>query len=197
MMKRLLCVLFACLFCAELLLIAGIRGHKTIYATETLAAFKPGTGGSFDTADIRLVLTSEKGAKDYKAPLHGDECSGRCGNEECNSECAKNCGGCNQSACRPDDKCPGNCGRDQCDWHCVEECGACNRSACRGARCEGGCARNWDNCKALCGGNCGGCDHGHCGENGSTSCKRCTVSASHQMTGAPTRKRRWASGSRI
>src|SRR5208337_284990 len=59
-MRQLLCVFFACVFSVEPVLIAAVRGHKSMYVTGTLASLKPGEKGLLETADAGLVFTPGK-----------------------------------------------------------------------------------------------------------------------------------------
>jgi hypothetical protein len=67
-MRRLLCVLFACMFLAEPLLLAAVRGHKSMYAAGTLAALKPGEMGRLETSDTGVIFNPEKGAAAVTIP---------------------------------------------------------------------------------------------------------------------------------
>lgn len=52
----------------EPVLIAAVRGHKSMYATGTLASLKPGEKGLLETADAGLVFTPGHGASAVTIP---------------------------------------------------------------------------------------------------------------------------------
>lgn len=67
-MRRLLCVFFACVFSVEPVLVAAVRGHKSMYVTGTLASLKPGEKGSLEAADAGLAFNPGKGASAVTIP---------------------------------------------------------------------------------------------------------------------------------
>jgi hypothetical protein len=67
-MKRLLCVLFACLLVAEPALLAAVLGHKSMYVGGTLASLKLGEKGRLEAANAGLVFTRGKGASAVTIP---------------------------------------------------------------------------------------------------------------------------------